>query len=298
MKSFMAKHAGKINGVLECFDRVILLGHLPMASVGYFLTWMSSKRIALNLKTPRQGWWNFKDAAPWFAEQVKGQAQALAAQAGRPYRHLPAHEPMEKNARALAEQDGIAEGLVCVYSTLETCRTFRIRYGEEGPELGPDLRMCLVLYYYHMDREFGLRHVKIQTWFPFTVQVYVNGHEWLARKLARQGIAFEKVDNAFVSLADAAQASHSARGFCRRAWPKLLDAWARPVNPLLSSWLAGQNYYWVINQAEFSTDVLFAERTALATLRPRLYEHAALCFSAPQVMTFLGASIARPFKAK
>jgi len=298
VKSFMAKHAGKINGVLECFDRVILLGHLPMASVGYFLTWMSSKRIALNLKTPRQGWWNFKDAAPWFAEQVKGQAQALAAQAGRPYRHLPAHEPMEKNARALAEQDGIAEGLVCVYSTLETCRTFRIRYGEEGPELGPDLRMCLVLYYYHMDREFGLRHVKIQTWFPFTVQVYVNGHEWLARKLARQGIAFEKVDNAFVSLADAAQASHSARGFCRRAWPKLLDAWARPVNPLLSSWLAGQNYYWVINQAEFSTDVLFAERTALATLRPRLYEHAALCFSAPQVMTFLGRKYRETFQGE
>ena len=71
-------------------------------------------------------------------------------------------------------------------------------YNEQGPKVGPDRRVCLVLYFYWMDREFGLMHVKIQTWFPFTVQVYVNGHEWLARKLAAKGIGFRKVDNAFV----------------------------------------------------------------------------------------------------
>jgi hypothetical protein len=63
---------------------------------------------------------------------------------------------------------------------------------------------------------------------------------------------------------------------------------ARRVNPLLTDWLAGQSYYWVIDQAEFSSDVLFTDKAALGSLRPRLYEHAALCFDAPQVMTFLG----------
>ena len=66
--------------------------------------------------------------------------------------------------------------------------------------------MCLVIYFYWMDREFGLMHLKLQTWFPFTVQVYLNGHEWLARKLAARRIAFEKIDNAFIELADARQA--------------------------------------------------------------------------------------------
>lgn len=295
MKSFIARHGQKINGVLECFDRVILRGHLPIAGVGYFLGWMHSRRITLNLRDPPKGWWNFKEAAPWFADKVKAHAQALAVQAERPYKHLPCHERMEENARAMAEQDGIADGLVCVYSTLETCRTFRVRFSDKGPELGPDLRVCLVLYFYHMDREFGLMHVKIQTWFPFTVQVYVNGHEWLARKLAQQGIAFEKVDNAFVRLADTQQATQCARGFWRKDWPKFLDALARRVNPLLSDWLPGQNYYWVIDQAEFSTDVLFADRAALTTLRPHLYEHAALCFSAEQVMTFLGRKYRETF---
>ena len=159
-------------------------------------------------------------------------------QAGRPYKHLSSHERMEENARELAEQDGITEGLVCVYGTMETCRTFRVRYGERAPRSAPDRRVCLVVYFYCMDREFGLMHVKIQTWFPFTVQVYVNGHEWLARKLAGQGIGFQKVDNAFVWLADAERAEQCARGFWRRDWPKFLDCLARRVNPLLGG-LAG-----------------------------------------------------------
>ncbi len=30
-----------------------------------------------------------------------------------------------------------------------------------------------------MDPRFGLIHVKIQTWFPMMIQVYLNAHEWL-----------------------------------------------------------------------------------------------------------------------
>jgi len=288
MKSFIRRHGEKINGILQCFDRVIIRGHLPMVNLGYFRTWLHSKRIGLNLKSLPEGWSNFKEAAPWFAVKLKVHAQAVAAVAGRPYRHLQLHERMEDGARALAAHDGITEGLVCVYGTQECCRTFRIRYGERGPLLGTDVRRCLVIYYYLLDRDFGLMHVKVQTWFPFTVQVYVNGHEWLARKLSRQGIDFRKVDNAFVWLADPQRAQRGVAGFWRRDWPKFLGRLARRVNPLLADWLAGQNYYWVIDQAEFSTDVLFAERSVLQRLRPRLYEHAALCFGAAQVMSFLG----------
>jgi len=296
VESFLAKHGGKILGVLECFDRLILRGHLPMAAPGYFSTWLYSKKIALNLQSPPEGWWNFKEAAPWFAEKLKAHAKELAAQAGRPYIHLSSHERMEDNARALADKDGIGDGLVCAYGTMETCRTFRVRFDPAGPKPGVDLRVCLVIYFYWLDREFGLMHLKIQTWFPFTVQVYVNGHEWLARKLQARGIGFRKADNALVWLADAPRAQELARGFARRDWPKLLACWARRINPLLADWLAGQNYYWVIDQAEFSTDVLFTDPGALETLRPRLYEHAALCFGAERVMTFLGRKYRQTFQ--
>jgi len=300
VQSFLAKHADKIAGVVSCFDRVIVRGHLPMAGPGYFSTWLYSKKIALNLQAPPEGWRNFKEMAPWFSGELKRHAKELAAAAGRPYTHLSSRgERMEDNARALAEKEGIHEGLVCVYGINETCRTFRVRYHEGGPKIAPDLRVCLVLYFYWMDREFGLMHIKLQTWLPFTVQVYVNGHEWLARKLSKEGIAFQKRDNAFLWLADAPRANRCGAGFWRRDWPKFLDRLAGRVNPLLpQDWLAGQRYYWVIDQAECSTDVLFQDRTALESLRPRLYEHAALCFSAPQVMTFLGRKYRETFQGE
>ncbi len=216
MNSFVAKHRSEINGVLECFDRVILRGHLPIAGVGYFATWLFSKQIALNLRQLKEGWWNFKEAAPWFAETLKAHARAAAEQQGRPYRHLSRAERMEDNARELARQDGITDGLVCAYGAMENCRTFRVQYSDDGPKVRSDQRVCLVIYFYWMDCEFGLMHVKIQTWFPFTMQVYVNGHEWLARKLTARGIAFEKHDNAFVELADVEKANECARGFWRR----------------------------------------------------------------------------------
>ena len=296
MNAFIRKHHPHINAVLDCFDRVILRGHLPIAAPPYFGTWLRSKHIGLNLKELPEGWWNFKEAAPWFAAEVKTHAQTVAAQAGRPYQHLLSHNlRLEDSARALAERDGITEGLVAVYSMMETCRTYRVRYTDRGPNAEPDLRVCLVLYYYYLDRDFGLLHIKIQTWFPFTVQVYVNGHEWLARQLTRRGLGYRKRDNAFVWLADAQRTQALARGFWRRDWPKLLAVLARRVNPLLADWLAGQHYYWVIDQAEFSTDVLFHDRATLASLRPQLYEHAALCFGAEQVMTFLGRKYLNTF---
>jgi hypothetical protein len=298
VKSFIAKHSGKIKGVLECFDRVIMRGHLPMAGVGYFATWLYSKKISLNLQNLPEGWQRFKDMGPNFAEWLKAHAQGVAEGAGRPFEHLSTSQRMEQNARVMAEKEQIREGLVCVYSTMETCRTFRVGYGDGRPVVKTDLRRSLVLYYYLMDREFGLMHVKIQTWCPFTVQVYVNGHEWLARKLQEEKIAFRKVDNAFVEVADMARAQQCARGFWRRDWPKLLDRLAERVNPLMEDWLKGQSYYWVLDQVEFSTDVMFADKSTLAALRGRLYQHATMCFGAEQVMTFLGRKYRGTFQGE
>jgi len=250
------------------------------------------------LQSPPEGWWIFKEAASWFSGKLKEHAKRVAVQAQRPYVHLTSPRPMEEEARALAQRDGIEEGLVCIFGKNETCRTYRVCYGQGRPQVRPDLRVCLVLYCYWMDREFGLLHIKLRTWFPFSVQVYVNGHEWLARKLAKVGIDFCKRDNAFTWLEDAERAARLASGFWRRDWPPLLDVLAARVNPLLQDWLVGQHYYWVVDQAEFSTDVLFTDRSALESLRPRLYEHAALCFGAEQIMTFLGRKYRGTFQGE
>ena len=54
----------------------------------------------------------------------------------------------------------------------------------------------------------------------------------------------------------------------------------------------------MIDQAEFSTDVLFADKRGLASLRRDLYEHAVHCFGAEQLMTFLGRKYCGKFQGE
>jgi hypothetical protein len=50
-------------------------------------------------------------------------------------------------------------------------------------------------YFYILDRDFGTCFIKFSSYAPFTVRVWLNGHEWAKRQLAKAGIAFESLDN-------------------------------------------------------------------------------------------------------
>jgi hypothetical protein len=71
-----------------------------------------------------------------------------------------------------------------------------------GGAIRPRLRKWLHLYCYVFHRELGFIHIRLQTWFPFQIQVDPNGHERLARQLERRGVAFERYENTFLSIAD------------------------------------------------------------------------------------------------
>ena len=279
MDSFVHKHQDKITGFLFCPDRLIFKGHLPISYPQGMENFLADQGILLK---------DFKTFGPNQALRLKEHAQQLAQQHGRVYQHLQRKVRKEDLARQLSHQDGLREGLVCVFSTLETCPTFRILYGQGRPHLKRDWRRCLVLYFYFLDAEFGLLHVRLATWFPLTIQVYVNGHEWLARALPKHHVEFRQCANAFLTLGDAAKAQQLADQLLRKKWPGFLNVLAKRCNPLLGDLLQGLCYRWVTDQAEFALDILFKDADALAHLYPRLLEHAALHFSGQDILTYLG----------
>jgi hypothetical protein len=69
-------------------------------------------------------------------------------------------------------------------------------------ELVHRLRKCLHLYHYQFHPTLGFMNARIQTWFPFSVQICLNGREWLARQMDGEGIAYERHDNTFAGVAD------------------------------------------------------------------------------------------------
>jgi hypothetical protein len=289
MKDFLALHLGKITGVLGCFDRVIFRGYLPLQD-GY------SMARFLN-----QNGLSFRDLKSFLFEhsnRVKSHAQAWAEREGRPFEYLTSRVPMEKQAREMASRDGIEHGLVCVFSVLEPCRTFSFRFQRGRPFVQAARRKCLFLYFYFMDPRFGLIHVKVQTWFPMMIQVYLNAHEWLAIKLTENGIGYTKIDNVFTHIDDIDRAQAFADRFASLDWPTVLEALARQVNPLLGDLLFGLQHYWVTAQSEYATDVMFTRRAALKALYPRLISHSLQCFGAKEVMGFLGRKLTGNFQGE
>ena len=140
--------------------------------------------------------------------------------------------------------------------------------------------------------------MRLESWFPLTIQVCINGHDWLARKMDRHGVNYRKVDNAFVALSDPKRAQRFADAMAKANWPRILDAFAHRVNPLLGDLLRGLRYYWVTDQAEYATDLIFRGRASLEGLYPNLLQHATLCFSAEDVLTFLGRKLHGNFQGE
>ena len=99
----------------------------------------------------------------------------------------PASSARTSGPRTSSETNqGLPEGLVGILCTQETCPCLALVPGPKRPQFVSRSRQQRVLYCYSLDPRFGLIHVRLQTWLPFTVRVYVNGHEWPARQMVQK----------------------------------------------------------------------------------------------------------------
>ncbi|MBM3301270.1 MAG: hypothetical protein FJY85_15115 [Deltaproteobacteria bacterium] len=81
----------------------------------------------------------------------------------------------------------------------------------------------------------------------------------------------------------------------RKKLHRKFNGLARRINPLMGDLPEWAQYCWVIDQYEFSTDIMFKDRNSLEGLLPSLLKHATVCFSAEDVMTFLGRKLQHTF---
>src|SRR3954452_20012603 len=281
LSRFVTKFTSLIVAVLSCFDRVIFKGYLPItngpALEGFVDHVLRIRRCEFMAFAEKQ------------SEALVEHAKQMAHDAGAEYVYLQGAHRKDKLVDQILRQRPIAEGLICVFCCMECCPSFRLASGKDRPRLVNARRQQRVLYFYFLDPELGLIHIRLTTWFPFTVQVYVNGHSWLAQQMIEKRLGFTRRDNAFTALDNPQAAQALADAFVDQDGRKILHRLVRQVNPSMrQAWFRGLSYYRVVDQAEFSTDVIFTGREALAGLYPRLLDHAVVNFSAEDVLTFLG----------
>ena len=285
MKLFLSRYGEQITASISGFDRLVFRGTLRrLAYTAGLFSYLCYKSILLK---------DFKDYAQKTTESIRAASAQKAESAGREIVYLPSsRERKEEVARHYLEKDGSKDGLICVLSCVEPCKSFEIHRSREKKklELRPFHGKCLHLYHYFDHPDFGLMHVRIQTWFPFTVRICLNGREWLARQLDRANVDYRKADNCLQWIDNSQKAQALLDRQLRSNWPKTLDKLLKTANPTLARLFVPDSidYYWSTHQMEWATDLLFDSPSSLRDIYPRLTQHAMTQFSSPDVMRFLG----------
>lgn len=284
MTRFISKYADKIVGVLSGLDRVVFRGTLRC--IAY------AKGVDVFLGCKHIRYTDFGDYAERTTQQVKAASVAAYVEQGLPVIHLPSSQiSKEEKARSVAAEHNITSGPICVLKCVEPCWTFTMRKDENGllRPVGEE-RQCQYLYHYQFHPVFGFMNARIQTWFPFTVQVCINGREWLVRQMAAEGMEYIRQDNCVLWAEDFARAQALLDGQLRASWPSLLDDLARQLNPAHEA-IFGEftaKYYWTTYQSEWASDVIFNDPDFLRRLYPRLVNHAITALSCGDVLRYLG----------
>jgi hypothetical protein len=284
MKRFLERHSDRISGTLSGFDRVLFRGTLrSIAYVSGLEVFLYSQHVLFK---------DFGGYAESLSQRIIEQAKLTASKLERPYQYLQSSKASkEELALQIMKRDDIKQGLIAVFGCVEPCQSFDLKRDKATKHLQliSKERKCLHLYFYYLDREFGLMHVRLQTWVPFTIQVCLNGREWLARKMDRAGITYTKRDNCFTYISDLQQAQQLMDRLTERKWSSFLDALAQKVNPWLhpQTGLDVRSYYWSVRQGEYATDVMFRSAKKLAEIYPLLLRHAMFQFGSEEVMRFL-----------
>jgi hypothetical protein len=292
MERFLIRHKNHISGVLSGFDRVLFRGTLRSIShLDGMKRFLQIHHVLL------------KDFGTFVLTQsthLKEHAKAFAEHHGRRYQYLQSCSvSKEQVAKGIMEQDGISKGLICVLSCVEPCQSYATRKDRESKKLQliPAKRKCLHFYFYIIDREFGFMHIRLQSWFPFPIQVCINGREWLAREMDKAGIEYQRRENCFIDIADMQKAQEMAHATTKRNWFKLLDRFSDRFNPLLQQ-LDIHGYYWTIREAEYATDVIFKDAAYLKELYKILIHHAIENFSSEDVMRFFQKRLTLQFNGE
>lgn len=288
MQSFIQRHASKVIGVLNGFDRVRLRGTLRwLANRDGMLSYLSAANVLLK---------DFKQYALGVTARIRAASHRIAEQAGRPVMYLnsPAINK-EETARKIAEGDGVKEGLICVLTCTEPCYSYRVSRNREKRQLefhGERLK-CLHHYFYFQHPQLGFSHLRLQTWFPLTIHVCLNGREWLARQMDLAGAKYVQRDNCFVQLEDVEQAQALFNDQLRVRWDSWMNRLMQQVHPTHEQLFRElpTSYYWSIEESEWATDVMFRSPADLARLYPSLIRHGISTLGSPDVMRFLGRKL-------
>jgi hypothetical protein len=287
MKSFVSRFGAWICLVLSGFDRLRFRGDSRLLN--------NVRGVDSYLYRQRIRYTDFPDHCQDLTKRLRAQTEQQTRQQGVPLKPLNSPE-IDKEAVALqlAATHPCPAGRLAVLSCVELCWTYRLRKNAIGwVKPVKERAKCVHYYHYFQHAQFGLCYVRVQSWFPFTVRVGLNGRHWLCQQLQQRGVSFQRRDNLLVEVGDAGLAQQLLNDQAHADWPALLRDLVQPVQPLWDELHQTMHtpYYWTTEQSEWATDVVFHTAADLARWYPRWLRHGIETLRCQDVLRYLGKKV-------
>lgn len=284
MKSFLSRFHALVCFVLSGFDRLRFCGESRLLN--------HARGVDSYLYQLRMQRKDFPEHCGKLTGILRDESKAQAKCEDVPIVHLNSPTiDKDELALKLARQQGRTSGRIALITCQESGLTYRLRKNDQG-HFSPrkETIRCSHLYHYFLHERFGLCYVRIQSWFPFTVRVGLNGRLWLTRRLEQLGIPFQRHRNLITAVEDPLRAQQLLDEQTRADWPALLQELVEPIHPL---WRFLHHevrtpYYWMTEQSEWATDIVFHSPADLALWYPRWVRHGLETLQCQDVLRYLG----------
>ena len=262
--SFSAYYADFLETGYDCVDRIVLNAWFsPGMWAGGFRTWW---RLLFDTDDNLDNT-HLMRMAGRFSRRVRGWAQKNQIPLIDCRKGVRKHDLAE---RYLADNSQVPRkpGVFCVFVSRAPYPVWEVRrFGQGGIDLQRKNPPAYVNHYSFQiwDEEWGHLAIKLCGHPPFTAQIMLNGHEYVAQEASRRKIRFAKEDNCFTQLADAPGLQRVADTLrSKDAIGRLLRVVERWLFQCLCLALdsaeqkkSGFQYTLSVYQAEYSRNLLF-----------------------------------------
>jgi hypothetical protein len=288
MDTLLNKFSTLVNGVITGFDRILFKGIIKPVM---YAAGMESLLVARGVKNK-----DFKDYAIKQSQAIVESAEKISReQGGSGISYISSvNVRKEALARKLQEDKGIKEGLVGVWSCVESCNTFKSTFDptRNQPSLKYERSKCKHLYFYFDDPVYGFMNVRLQTWLPYEIQIALNGREWLKRSLDMAGCGYFLDGNKFLHIDDYDHAQKLLDEQAKTDFGNVLRGIIPSVFPHMSEILGpGLSYYWTFWQSEIAKDYIFKSGDKLSALMDDFLIYSLVTGTGGRILKYFGKPV-------
>jgi hypothetical protein len=248
---------GKIGLDIECVDRVYLNGYVKYLQMAGGLVNFIREQLHWPIPSPQ--------ALSKMSDGFRKAVDEFAAQQGLEIVTFKRGDDKDAIARARLVDFAGETGVVLIGKAQEKASAFKGRRADQGTKVwfvySRQPVNVVHFYFYILDREFGLCFIKVCTYLPFEVKVYINGHEWAKQQLRKEGIGFEALSNGFATCEDPARLQAICHQLDTEKIQALFDRWVEqlpwPLTPAQRA--AGYHHQLSVWQLEVSRTQVFVD---------------------------------------